>query len=218
MPLSKAVLIFVEQTKDLRRQHDAEINQQWRITPRILDGAAFTAVKRKLTLYALDLSSQERSATKRIADNVEEGKEEEFNFDVNRGCTFGCELPARFSLPCRHWMYASIIEECPFPLSLFHPRWHFDGPAALHDPCIITWNPEQQIALGATLVDRHAGDRYAARGKQMAEESALAFLNKFESLPPGMAGSFAGSFSKGVASLLAQQDAKLATRDHYQNR
>ena len=58
----------------------------------------------------------------------------------------------------------------------------------------------------------------------MAEESALAFLNKLKSLPPGMAEPFVGTFSKGVASPLVQQDAKLATvlksNSHqlYQNR
>ena len=91
-------------------------------------------MKRKLTLYALGLSSQEWSATKRMADNIEEGKEDEFNFDVDKGCTFGCELPARFGLPCRYWIYASIVEECPLPLPLFHPHWYFDGPPVLHKP------------------------------------------------------------------------------------
>jgi hypothetical protein len=83
--------------------------------------------------YALELSIPEWSATKRMADNIKEGKEEEFEFDPNVGCTFGCELPARYSLPCRHWMYTSIVEDCPLPLSLFHPRWHFDGLAVLYN-------------------------------------------------------------------------------------
>jgi hypothetical protein len=70
--------------------------------------------------YALELSIKEWSATKRMADDIEEGKEEEFYFDVDKGCTFGCELLVRFGLLCRHWMYTSVVEECPLPLSLFH--------------------------------------------------------------------------------------------------
>jgi hypothetical protein len=57
-----------------------------------------------------------------MADEIEAGDVEEFDFDLDEGCTFGCELLARFSLPCRHWMYASVVEECPLPLSLFHPH------------------------------------------------------------------------------------------------
>jgi hypothetical protein len=68
-----------------------------------------------------------------MADNIEEGKEEEFEFDPNNGYTFGCELPTRFYLPCRHWMYTSMVEEVPLPLSLFYPRWLFDGLAVLKD-------------------------------------------------------------------------------------
>jgi hypothetical protein len=42
-----------------------------------------------------------------------------------------------------------------------------------------------------------------SRGQQMAEESALAILDKLKTLLPGMAESFASSFAKGAANLLA---------------
>jgi hypothetical protein len=77
-------------------------------------------MKKKLTHYALELVIPEWSITKRLADDIEKG-EEEFEFDSNKGCTFGCQLLVRFGLPCKHWMYASIVEETPLPLSLFHP-------------------------------------------------------------------------------------------------
>jgi len=37
---------------------------------------------------------------KTIADKIKEGKEEEFKFDLKEGCSFGCELPARYDLLC----------------------------------------------------------------------------------------------------------------------
>jgi hypothetical protein len=77
---------------------------------------------RKLTLDALELSIRESSAAKRMADDIEEGKGEEFYFDPDKGCTFGCELPARYGLPCRNWIYTSVVEDTPLPLSLYHPR------------------------------------------------------------------------------------------------
>src|SRR3979411_2679792 len=183
--------------------------------PPILDGAAFATVKRKLTLYALELSIPEWSATKRMADEIEAGDAEEFDFDPDEGCTFGCELPARFGLPCRHWMYASVVEECPLPLSLFHPRWLFDGPAVLHERWVMSWDPELMPALGPSLADRHAGDRYAAQGQQMVEESALAVFDKLKRLPPGMKESFATAFAKGAESLLPQKGSMLASREEF---
>jgi hypothetical protein len=133
LPVSRAIQIIIDQTRLLGREYDADINQQRRTTPRLLDLRAFSAVKSQLTHYALELTSREWSATKQMADDIEEGKEEEFKFDLDMGCSFGCELPARFGLPCRHWMYSSVVKDCPLPLSLFHPRWLFDGPAVLYD-------------------------------------------------------------------------------------
>jgi len=79
----------------------------------------------------------------------------------------------------------------------------------------MTWDLELATALGPSLADRYAGDRYVARGQQMAEELALAVLKKLKTLPLGMAESFASSFIKGTASLLAQQDKKLASREQF---
>jgi len=138
LPVSRAIQIILDQTQLLGREYDADINQQRRTTPRLLDFRAFSAVKSQLTHYALELTSREWSATKQMADDIEEGKEEEFEFDPDIGCSFGCELPVRFGLPCRHWMYSSVVEDCPLPLSLFHPRWLFDGPAVLYDRWVMS--------------------------------------------------------------------------------
>jgi hypothetical protein len=137
MSISKAIQVIVEQTYKLRHQYNAEINRQRQTTLWILDRTAFSVVKRKLIQYTLKLSIQEWSATKRIADNIEEGNKEEFKFDPDKGCTFGCELSARYSLPYRHWMYASVVEECLLPLSLFYPCWLFDRPAVFHNRWVI---------------------------------------------------------------------------------
>jgi hypothetical protein len=176
-------------------------------------------VKKKLIHYALELSILEWSTTKRMANNIEEGKEEEFEFNPNIGCTFGCELLTRYGLPCKHWMYTSVVEDSPLPLSLFHPCWHFDGPAVLYSHWVMSWDPELKAVSGPSLANRYAGDWYTARGLQLAKESALAVLEKLKSLPPGMAesfaNSFANSFAKGTESLLAQQDKQLASRKDF---
>jgi hypothetical protein len=94
-------------------------------------------------------------------------------------------------------MHNNIVERVPLLLSLFRPRWHFDGPAVLKDHWVMTWALDQEAVPGPSLVDHYAGDRYAARGVQMVEESALAVFNKLKSLPPGMAEAFANSFATG---------------------
>jgi len=68
----------------------------------ILNREAFAAIKKKITYYALNLSSRKWSATKKMADEIEEGKEEEFDFNLEKGCSFSCKLLARYSLPCRY--------------------------------------------------------------------------------------------------------------------
>ena len=54
--ISQAIQTIVEQTKELERIYNAEINRQRRTTLRILDNAAFSVVKKKLTHYTLELS------------------------------------------------------------------------------------------------------------------------------------------------------------------
>jgi hypothetical protein len=50
---------------------------------------------------------------------------------------------------------------------------------------------------------------------QLAEELALAVLQKLKSLPPRIAETFANSFAKGIESLLVQQDKQLASREEF---
>jgi hypothetical protein len=76
----------------------------------------------------------EWSNTKIMGLVIEAGKEEAFNFDLeNPKCKLACELPSRYGLPCKHWMYLAFLTSCQLPLSLFHLRWLFDGPAVLHE-------------------------------------------------------------------------------------
>ena len=44
------------------------------------------------------------------------------------------DLPSRYGLPCRCWLYHCIIDVIPIPISLIHPRWFFDGP-----PFVVSW-------------------------------------------------------------------------------
>lgn len=62
---------------------------------------------------------------------MESGEEEEVELMVsNEGtyCPLLYELPLRWGLPCRHWMYPAFIDVIPIPSSLIHPCWFFDWP------------------------------------------------------------------------------------------
>jgi hypothetical protein len=100
-----------------------------------------------------------------------------------------------------------MVEQCQLPLSLFHPRWRFDGPAVLHSLWIMTWNPDLNEELGLTLADRYVGDRHGTRGMRRV---AFAVLDKIRSLPPGMAEPFANAFANGAEKLLSRHEEKLA--------
>ena len=66
-----------------------------------------------------------------------------------------------------------------------------------------------------TASETVTADRYTARGLQMAEESALAILDKLKSLPPRRAEAFASSFTTDVERLLAQQDKMLESQQEF---
>jgi hypothetical protein len=115
LPLSKAVQIIANQTADLGCKYDAKINRDRKSLPRLLDRRAFAAVYDKITAYALNQAIKGWSATKNMADKLEEDQLE-LNFIPGIECKLGCELPLRYSLPCKHWLYCSGVEELKFGL------------------------------------------------------------------------------------------------------
>lgn len=92
LPLSKAVQIIADQIADLGRKYDAKINQDRKSLPGVLDRRAFVVVGDKLTGYPLDRTVKEWSATKIMADDIEED-DLELQSGSRLGCKLGCELP-----------------------------------------------------------------------------------------------------------------------------
>jgi hypothetical protein len=133
--------------------------------PRLLDRAAFTNIGHISTRYALAITAKEWSAAKRLADNFIEDGKKELDFGLFTDCTKGWAAPARFGIPCRHWLYLAAHNGTAIPISLFHPRWLLDGPAVLQEPWKMLWNedhiPQQQQE------ERHASDRFADRGEDL---------------------------------------------------
>lgn len=73
-----AICAIAEKTADLGCKYDAEINRNRRSSPRLMDNLAFALVGQKLTYYAIEITMRELSAAKRLADDVVEGLEVDF--------------------------------------------------------------------------------------------------------------------------------------------
>ena len=75
---------------------------------------------------------EEWATTKDLFDAIQEGKATVFQPPENgEECPFECELPLRFRLPCKHWMYPHFYLKTPLPIGLFHPRWLLNGPLVI---------------------------------------------------------------------------------------
>jgi hypothetical protein len=187
----------------------------------LLDRAAFAVVGDKLTHYALDIAMRKwSSATKILRDNIKDGLEL-LDFEPSRECKSTCELPIRFGLPCKHWLYKAFVDDVPIPLSLFHPHWLLDGPAVLHELWVISWDPAldrlEQESLAHDMQqqssNKHTSDRYSRRGKDLIMEAAFAAIEKHKSLPAGQAENFASKFKIGTDKLAVTQDKLAASFD-----
>ena len=96
-----------------------------------MDLKAFAKARSKLTHYAIDKTMAEWRATKDFGDVINSGDEDPFEFDKAIRCLCKYKLPLRYGLPCKHWMLSFYLRREPLSLSLFYPRWLFDGPAVV---------------------------------------------------------------------------------------
>ena len=94
-----------------------------------------------------------------MGDAIECGKEVEIIFDMTKEnvcCPLECELPLRWGLPCRYWMYSAFVDETPIPLSLIYPRWLFNGPDYLETSRHMSYlMGSSSKDLGTSMQDKH---------------------------------------------------------------
>jgi hypothetical protein len=168
-------------------------------SPRLLDRVAFKAYIGKVTLYALSMLAPEWEAAKTLSDSEREA------LDALDGpkCMLACQLPVRYSLPCRHWLYWASQMGISIPLSLSHPRWLIDGSAndamswamGYRDPMASVDEP-RGLSLGII-------DRYADSGMNLMLKKALASVQIQGELTRQRREQFAKNFSTVVDRLAA---------------
>ena len=159
-PLTKHLQLhkadLVADLDSLLSVHYSLLNRQRKFRPRLLDLNALSKVADLLMYYCLYLVMAEWSNTKIMGLAIEEGKEEAFDFDLDSPkCKLACELPLRYGLPCKHWMYPAFLKGCQLPISLSHPRWFFDGPLVLHKSWRISWHDDSEGALSPMRCQTH---------------------------------------------------------------
>jgi hypothetical protein len=132
MSVSAACEAIVIKTKQLAEDYNERVNDNRKSRPTLMDKFAFKKVGSKLTHYAIERTMAEWRVMKDFADAIDEGEQDPFEFDETVGCPSQCELPLRYGLPCKHWMYPFFSCNKPLSKYLFHPRWFFEGPAVVH--------------------------------------------------------------------------------------
>ena len=138
LPIRQSVQKICDEVR--KKQLDQEIlcNQQRIRNPRLIDRNAFTLLIGKITHHAIGLVSRELDAAKSLAERI-------LSIVPDGGsCVYDCELPLRYGLPCKCWLYKCIIDSVPIPVSLIHPRWFFDGP-----PYAVSWQMTFDFARGS---------------------------------------------------------------------
>ncbi|KAL6405702.1 hypothetical protein AUP68_10838 [Ilyonectria robusta] len=198
LPLQTSCQKLAESLKKLTKKITGEEDRSRADVPRLLDRAAFQHLIGRVPHYVLSMVAPEWEAAKalRWRQNRELEKECEALSALNKpGCPFACELPLRYSLPCRHWLYEAVVRSWAIPLTLLHPRWLLDGP-----PVVRNWT----MSYGEQTVPEDAenlGDRYQDGGRNMILQSALEVVR--------VQGSFTGQQAEEFSRLFRLQNDRL---------
>lgn len=127
-PINIAARRICEEIKIQQDNYHAEINRQRGQLPVLVDRSKFCLIGELITHQCIEFISRELDAVKLLAEDfarrVSTGSED-LSESNGIGCASGCELTMRYGLPCKCWLYRSVVDEIPIPLSLIHLRWLF---------------------------------------------------------------------------------------------
>jgi len=224
LTISAAVEALVTKTSELAETYNERINKDRMSLPTLMDAKAFATVKSQLTHYAISLVNAEYMQAKVLQDEIEHGESDFTVVNEAIGCTLGCQLPARYRLPCKHWMLPFYVEDRPLPLSLFHSRWLLDGP-----PFVQNWRMSgsplpPQVSLASSRDSSpdtsrpsspgpsYPALRYEKNGEQLIIDAATKAVAKLKTLAPGQKETYASGFNQLVSTLDTRQDEITSSR------
>ena len=112
-------------------------------------------------------------------------------------------------------MYLAFLRGCQLPLSLFHPRWLFDGPPVLCDRWIMLWNTNEGAPRAPSPVQMPelSLSRFHNRGEDMVKGAAMEAVLLLRQCPPSLAEGYAVAVRDMNAVLLEKQRELIARAD-----
>ena len=166
-PIKDSVRKICDEVRKTQVDYETLVNDQRRHNPRLMDRDAFKDLTGLITHEAIDLISRELDAAKILAEeyNQQISLEGTPSIEPTEGCMYDCELPFRYGLPCKCWLYRCVVDVIPIPISFIHPRWFFDGP-----PFVISWRMSFDPALSFTEMLRKATEK---RGEEAEENEEV---------------------------------------------
>ncbi|KAI9719104.1 MAG: hypothetical protein M1812_003734 [Candelaria pacifica] len=215
--LIDAVSIIITQDADLgdriRRKQDHERDR----VPRgiVLTGKAFQDIRSAITNYALTKILPEWAEAKARAAAVTAAPEEE---EGEIGCSFHCENPQRYGLPCRHWLFKAAVTGRPIPQSLIHPRWFYDEPAVPRGTWCMTYvsgtaGPAATAGLASnSMIAIKEDDLYREHGAPMLESTLLGAQELHRSLTGWEAEEFASAARRVIEQVVQLQEERRSRR------
>ena len=177
-----------------------------------------------MTHFALEKTSREWEAVKEAGAKLEHGQQggEEEVKEMWKGslygigCGFGCELPVRRGLPCRHWMWPYYWSNQQLPPALFHSRYFYKQQSPGNP-----WNMEGEREEGAEerrgehidgMEDRLLCDRYRDHGRNMTYKAAMELVDFQKVLKGPMAEEFAQTLRETTEKLTSRVQELQASR------
>ncbi|KAI9716668.1 MAG: hypothetical protein M1812_005206 [Candelaria pacifica] len=201
--LVDAVTVIINMDADLGDRIRQKENTERARVPRgiVLAGKAFHNIRSAITNYALAKILPEWAEAKAAAVTASEEEEE-------AGCSFSCENPQRYGLPCRHWMFKAAVTGKPIPQSLIHPRWFYDEPAVPRGSWCMTYSHTPATASLApnSMMVIEEEDLYREHGAPMLESTLLGAQEVHRSLTGWEAEEFASATRRVIEQVVQLQE------------
>ena len=219
-PIQQSVQRICAEVNRLTLAHETDINNQRRKLPGLMNRSAFGGVLTLITHQAIEMLEREwNAASKWDLDLTDDDADEVLSAPnaPEEGCQLSCSLPLRYGLPCKCWLFQCVRMELPIPISLIHPRWLYDGPdyvanwSMSFDPDLDPSEYAQKVAESNEADNSSRGDRFARRGANLIEASALKAIDLHRSIPQGHR---AEEYARGIAKYTERWLEDDANRQH----
>ncbi len=187
--IHQSVQRICREVRRITLAHETEINDQRRNLPLLVNRSIFGGLITLITHQAIEMLLREWNIASKWALDSADDDADEVDPEPEQGCQLLCQLPLRYGLPCKCWLYQCIVEEIPIPISLIHPRWLYDGPdyvagwSMSFDPDLEPSEYMENVIGDNKLDESKSGDKFAQRGANLIEGSALKALDFHKSIP-----------------------------------